>query len=74
MKSYCFWAKVIGLSVLIIVALAYLLFVGGMEYLTAFPGYLGGRYWVGLFLHIAIMIICVLYGVDRIRLWVNYNK
>lgn len=74
MKTHWFWAKVISLSSLIVVSLAYLLFVGGMEYLTAFPGYMGGRYWVGLFLHIAIMVICVLYGVDRIRFWVKQNK
>lgn len=37
MKSFSYWAKVFSLSILVIAAIAYLVFVGVMNFLTAGP-------------------------------------
>jgi preprotein translocase subunit SecY len=69
MKKFQFWAKVISLSIIIIAAIAYLFYIGGVNFLTATPYSKGVFYWYALVLHLVIMLICVLYLVDKIRLW-----
>lgn len=70
MKSFSYWAKVFSLSILVIAAIAYLVFVGVMNFFTAGPSSsMGLFYWLCMILHLAIISICILYLFDKIKYW-----
>jgi hypothetical protein len=68
------WVKCVLLSIVIVAAIGYLLFVGIMNFLTASTSqYIDLFYWSCLILHIFIMVICVLYLIEKIKYWIKSN-
>jgi len=74
MKTFRFWLKIIGLSAIVVAAVGYLIFIGIMNFWTAGPNYsIGAFYWFCFALHLIIILICVLFLIEKIKLW-NKSK
>ncbi|QKJ28281.1 hypothetical protein HQ865_00410 [Mucilaginibacter mali] len=70
MRSAKFWIKALLLTAITIACIGHMLFLGMMEFLTRQQGAdITFAYWCPLAIHITIILICILYWVNRVLYW-----